>query len=441
MAKLSKRTSLSVWMNGEKVGTWVVASAISLGSGSSFQYAPEWLAAPERRALSLSLPFTPGNVPHSGAVVTDFFDNLLPESDETRRRLRTRYGTASTVAFDLLSVIGRDCAGAVQLLREGETPKGWDRIEGTALDARGVERVIDGGFSTDPFTDGEHNLRVSLSGMQEKTALLFHKGQWWLPHGATPTTHIIKLPLGMMGSRQVDMSDSVENEWLCARIMNAFGLRTAASEIRKFGEHKVLIVERFDRRLINGRWIARLPQEDFCQALGIPAANKYESAGGPDIESILRVLDSSSRPEDKRDFVKAQIVFWLLAAIDGHGKNFSIFHERGGTYCLTPFYDVLSAWPIIGDGVGFLDMRRVELAMAVRGKNPHRKLEEIRPHHWDWAARLAGFENATAILEEVLAEIPEMIRSVSASLPAEFPTRISDAIFKGIIDQLERLGS
>ena len=97
---------------------------------------------------------------------------------------------------------------------------------------------------------------------------------------------------------------------------------------------------------------------------------KYESDGGPDSRDILRVLDSSSRAAaDKRAFVKAQIVFWLLAATDGHAKNFSLFHERGGTYRLTPVYDVLSAWPIIGPGRNPLAWPKASLALAVRATN------------------------------------------------------------------------
>jgi serine/threonine-protein kinase HipA len=150
---------------------------------------------------------------------------------------------------------------------------------------------------------------------------------------------------------QADRQDSVENEWLCSRLMRAFGLETAHCERARFGRRKVLVVQRFDRAPIEGRWIAMLPQEDLCQALGVPAARKYESEGGPGMRDILRVLDASARPaEDKRAFVKAQIMFWLLAATDGHAKNYSIFYERGGTCRLTPIYDVLSAWPIIGRG-------------------------------------------------------------------------------------------
>ncbi len=66
--------------------------------------------------------------------------------------------------------------------------------------------------------------------MQEKTALLFHEGRWLRPHGATPTTHILKLPLGLVGNRRADLTTSVENEWLCMTILKAFGLPVAGGE-------------------------------------------------------------------------------------------------------------------------------------------------------------------------------------------------------------------
>jgi serine/threonine-protein kinase HipA len=109
------------------------------------------------------------------------------------------------------------------------------------------------------------------------------------------------------------------------------------------------------------------------------------------MRDILRILDGSSKAiADKRAFVRAQILFWMLAATDGHAKNFSLFHERGGTYRLTPLYDVLSAWPILGRGPNTLDGHKVKLAMAVRGKNAHWKINEIKARHWDAVAKLAG---------------------------------------------------
>jgi serine/threonine-protein kinase HipA len=286
----------------------------------------------------------------------------------------------------------------------------------------------------------EEALRFSLAGAQEKTALLFHRGRWCRPRGATPTTHILKLPLGLVGNLQADMQDSVENEWLCARILRAFGLPVTRCEIARFGSRKVLVVERFDRAWQSRRWIARLPQEDFCQALGLPPRLRYEADGGPGTREILRVLAGSARSaEDRRAFVKAQIVFWLLAATDGHAKNFSLFHERGGTYRLTPLYDVLSAWPIIGPGPRQLAWQKARLAMAVRNRSAHWKLKDIQPRHWDAVAREAGFGDAQALLHEVCQQVPAVLTAVNAQLPPGFPVRVSNRILTGLERQAARL--
>ena len=423
-------STLAIWMNGERVGTWTQTRGSHV-----LQYDAAWVGAAAGRALSLSLPFTPGNGAHRGAAVANYFDNLLPDSDAIRARIRSKFAAATTGAFDLLSAIGRDCVGAVQLLPEGEPPVGFDRIDREPLTEAGVEQAIAASLSGARALGQENfdDFRISLAGAQEKTALLFHRGKWCRPLRATPTTHILKLPLGLVGHLQMDMRDSVENEWLCSRIMRAFGLNTATCEILQFGGQKVLAVERFDRARQSGGWIARLPQEDFCQACGLPSTQKYESDGGPGMREILQVLNSSSQAEaGKRAFLKAQMVFWLLAAVDGHAKNFSIFHERGGTYRLTPFYDVLSAWPIIGRGKGKIDWHKASMAMAVRGKNAHWKLKEIKKSHWDATARFAGLGDASDLLGEITAQIPRVIQDVNSELPEKFPDEVADAIFSGI---------
>ena len=421
---------LAVWMNGVRVGTWIRERRTD-----AFAYDPGWIDSPAGRAISLSLPFLPSNAAHKGEVVACYFENLLPDSGAIRARLQSRFAAPSAGAFDLLTAIGRDCVGAVQLLPEGEPPKGVDRIEAEPLTEAGVERAIDMALSGGRVVG--HNepddFRISIAGAQEKTALLLHQGRWCRPVGATPTTHILKLPLGLVGNLQADMKNSVENEWLCSRIMAAFGFDTPRCEIARFGRHKVLVVERFDRAPVAGRWIARLPQEDFCQALGVPPAMKYESEGGPGMRDILRVLDASARADaDKRAFVKAQIVFWLLAATDGHAKNYSIFHERGGAYRLTPFYDVLSAWPIIGHGANMLDARKAKLAFAVRSKNPHWKLAEIKSRHWDAVARDAGLGAAKELLAETAGQVDQVVVTVERQLPHLFPEHLADRIFSGM---------
>jgi len=424
-------------MNGQRVGAWTHARGIH-----RLQYDPAWTISPAGCALSLSLPFTPGNTPHQGDSVAYYFDNLLPDSAAIRNRIRTRFGIASSEAFDLLAAIGRDCAGAIQLLPEDETPAEFDRIEAEPLTDEGVERQIAACLSTGRVLGQQEtdDFRVSIAGAQEKTALLFHDGKWCRPLGSTPTTHILKLPLGLIGHLQIDMQHSVENEWICMRLMRAFGLPTASCDIVEFGRWKVLMVERFDRAHQPAGWIARLPQEDFCQALGLPSSKKYESDGGPGMRDLLRILEASSHAkEDIRAFVKAQIIFWMLAATDGHAKNFSLFLERAGTYRLTPFYDVLSAWPVMGRGTNHLDWHKAKLAMAVRSKNVHWKLIEIKARHWDAITRAIGLGSAAPLLQEIASETPRAIENVSDQIPDKFPLEIAEKIFEGIKETAVKL--
>jgi serine/threonine-protein kinase HipA len=431
--------SLVIWMNGRRVGVWSQARG-----SSSFQYDPAWTEAADRRRLSLSLDFSPDNAPHKGTVVDDYFDNLLPDSEPIRRRLQSRFGTDSREAFALLQAIGRDCVGAVQLLPEDEPPADVAKVKYEELDEAGVEKAIaatlSGGRTLGHVEEEE--FRISIAGAQEKTALLRNREKWCRPLGSTPTTHILKLPLGPVGNLQADMKDSVENEWLCLQLMAAFGLNTAKAEMATFVKYKVLVVERFDRIWQGSKWIARRPQEDFCQALGLPGMRKYEKDGGPGMKAVLDVLAfSANAAQDRRDFVKGQLLFWLLAATDGHAKNFSLFHEAGGTYRMTPYYDVLSAWPIIGKGANHLAWQKAELAMAVRSKNAHWKLKEIQPRHWKGVAREAGLKDADGLIDEVIAQVPAVLTNVGATLPKGFPGHISEKIFAGMEQQVKVLAA
>jgi serine/threonine-protein kinase HipA len=298
-------------MNGQVVGIWTLGS----NGQHTFTYHEDWLVSPLRRALSLSLPLRPVSAPYRGAVVEAFFDNLLPDSREIRQRIRSRFRTGSVQAFDLLAKIGRDCVGAVQLLPEGEAPGDWQRIEGERLDVAGVAGIMRGIPTAAVYDAGD--FRISLAGAQEKTALLRHAGAWYRPLGTTPTTHIFKLPLGHVGNMRLDLATSVENEWLCTQIARAYGLVVADCEMASFEEQKVLVVERFDRRLsADGKYWLRLPQEDMCQALGVPPSLKYEADGGPGIRAILDLLLGSTRADaDRLAFFKTQVMFWLLPRI------------------------------------------------------------------------------------------------------------------------------
>ena len=434
-------------MNGRRVGAWSLAP----NEPDILQYDEDWIRPRQGRPLSLSLPFTPGNAPHRGDTVRAYFENLLPDSKDIRERMARRFNTGSTDAFELLAETGRDCVGALEILPEGQVSTGAGPLQFEPLSDAQVARVLRA--TTTPALMGlgndDEEFRISIAGAQEKTALLMHDGQWCLPRGSTPTTHIFKLPLGLIGGMKLDMRHSVENEWLCAKILEAFGLPVAACQPMQFEDIKVLVVERFDREWWshpNGdKRLIRLPQEDMCQATGTPPGAKYEAEGGPGMDRIFDLLDGSlARERDKRGFFKAQLLFWMLCATDGHAKNFSIFLRPGGRYHLAPLYDVLSAYPILGEGPSLVSPFKVKMAMAVRGKNAHWRMREILRRHWLALGTRHGVvtedgQPVELLMDEIVARTPDAIDTVRAELPADFPGPLADSILGGLMDAAQRL--
>jgi serine/threonine-protein kinase HipA len=429
-------------MNGIPVAYWETTR-----HGERLGYFDEWLTDEQSRPLSLSLPFLPGNPPYQGQVVTNYFDNLLPDNDSIRRRLAQRHRAEGTSPFQLLGKLGRDCVGAIQLLPEDQSPIDIYEINGDELDAAGIAQLLRYTTSAEALGrhDHEEDLRLSIAGAQEKTALLRHDGQWFYPLGSTPTTHILKLPLGLVGHMQADMRTSVENEWMCSKIMESYGIPVAQCAIAHFEDQKALVVERFDRTLASdGSWIIRLPQEDMCQATGTSPLHKYQSDGGPGIAQIMELLlGSDSSEQDRNDFFKTQIIFWVLAATDGHGKNFSIGHLPGGHYRATPIYDVLSAHPVIGKGKNQISPHKARLAMAVRGSANHYLISQIHRRHWIAQARQVGLavDAAERLIEEVIASTEQVIAQVAPLLPHDFPMDIAEAIFSGMSSHAAKLAA
>lgn len=438
MARLSRKRTLGVWLNGIRVGTW----SIGASGVHEFQYEASWLDHAQARPISLSIPL--GEAAYRGDVVSAFFDNLLPDSSEIRQRIRSRYGATSLSAFDLLAEIGRDCVGAIQLLSDDEEPSPVDRIEGRPIDEHEIAGILNGLTAVGMGgRTADEEFRISLAGAQEKTALLRHNGRWLVPHGSTPSTHILKLPLGRIGGLGLDMTGSVENEWLCGRLTAAIGLETASSEICRFEDVTALVVERFDRRSSEDNTrIIRLPQEDFCQITGTPPSGKYESDGGPGIEAIMRILlGSQDAANDREAFFTAQVLFWLLAASDGHAKNFSVFIERGGRFRLTPLYDIMSAYPVMGHGKGLIPPEKLKLAMAFRGKNRHYEWDKISLRHLRETARRCGLEGLIdGMFTKLAVTIPKAVATISESLPEGFPGEVAEPILKGFEERSKLIG-
>ncbi|MCK9524209.1 MAG: type II toxin-antitoxin system HipA family toxin [Proteobacteria bacterium] len=426
--------SLSVWQNGIRVGTWSASSS----SQHLFLYDEAWITSPQSRPISLSMPLTSADESYRGERVRSFFDNLLPDSEAIRLRIKSRNNLRSDSPFDLLSAIGRDCVGAIQLLPPDEEPAPFC-IEGRPLGEAEVAAMLREGAV--PSLDGKA-LSLALPGAQEKTALLFHDNQWCIPGGATPTTHIMKLPIGPFGSFGVNLDTSIENEWLCSLIGKALDLRIAHSTLHRFEDQRALIVERFDRRYASDRsHILRLPQEDFCQVTGTAPTLKYESDGGPTMATIMNILlGSSNAVDDREHFYRSQILFWLLAAPDGHAKNFSLFIEGGGRFRLTPLYDVISAYPVLGKGRIQIAPQKLTMAMSFTTEKKHYKWNRITPRHLIEAGKYLSLESSVeSLLSTIANRVPRALERVSSALPADFPTEVSQPILEGVYRQYRRL--
>lgn len=423
---------LDVYMNRRKVGQYFRDP----DGAFAFTYAPEWLAWENTLPISRSLPLRAER--YVGQPVIAVFENLLPDSDDIRRRVAERVGAEGVDAYSLLARIGRDCVGALQFLAEGEEPGDSRVLMGEPLSEDQIAAMLKDLGRTPLGIRAERDFRISVAGAQEKTALLFHDGQWFEPTGTTPTTHILKPAIGSLPNG-MDLTDSVENEHFCLRLMAAFGLRVAGTEITTFAGTKALVIERFDRlRARDGRLI-RLPQEDCCQALSVPPTRKYQSEGGPGIVEICGLLQGSDEPQrDRANFLKATVLFWLIGATDGHAKNFSIALMPGGRFTMTPLYDVLTVQPSLD--AGQLQTKDMKLAMRA-GKSRHYKVSEIQGRHFVETGLAAGFsrEQVASIFTDIHTRSEQAFATALADIPASFPSVLFDSVKRGFDQRLPRL--
>ncbi|HIF9518270.1 TPA: type II toxin-antitoxin system HipA family toxin [Photobacterium damselae] len=421
---------LIAYMNGELVGTLEKHK----NGAHTFQYDKNWLTNAVTRPLSLSLKLQLPAI--TSDAVINYFDNLLPDSPQVRDRIVARYKASSKQPFDLLKEIGKDSVGAIALLPP-DRPYKKEPLSYEVLDNKKLETVLSAYKSDIPLgmLEEEEDFRISVAGAQEKTALLFVDEQWCIPKGNTPTTHIIKLPIGeiQQANATLDLKDSVENEYLCIELARALGFAVPNVNIIQTDNIKALAVERFDRRWTKDRaGLLRLPQEDICQVFGMPSSIKYESQGGPGIAQIMELLMGSSNAlEDRYNFMRFQVFQWLIGATDGHAKNFSIYIDKGGSYRLTPFYDILSAYPLLG-GKG-LNIRKLKLAMGLKAtKGKKYEISKILPRHFLDTAKDVNFNQDTMqeIIDEMKDALPKAMLQVSATLPKGFPKHIVSSIFE-----------
>ncbi len=435
MGRRRRYAPLRVLLNNRLVGYLSKAASGAI----DFQYDQTWLDWKHALPVSLSLPLREDA--YRGEPVVAVLENLLPDSDTLRRLVAEKVGASGTDAYSLLAAVGRDCVGALQFVSaEEEMPEKGNlgKISGQTIKEEGIEKLLKGLAQAPLGLSRDEEFRISIAGVQEKTALLWHRGRWLKPFGTTPTTHIFKKQIGRLPNG-LDLSHSVENEFFCLKLAEVFGLSVNKVDIHTFGKTKALVIERFDRFWTKDKRLLRLPQEDFCQALSIPPSRKYQSHGGPGMVQVLDFLKGSDNPaKDQKAVLKAQILFWLIGATDGHAKNFSLFLGPGGTYHLTPMYDVLTVQPSLK--AGQIERKHMKLAMSV-GDKRHYKVHEILGRHFLQTGEGAGLSRL--LIREAMEEMVDLagkaLEKVESLLPDNFPRAIPRAVGEAIKDRVEKL--
>jgi len=263
--------------------------------------------------------------------------------------------------------------------------------------------------------------QFSLAGAQPKTALMWEDGRWGVPSGRLPTTHILKPPSAAFDGH-------AENEHFCLLLARRLGIPAAATTVQRFGDEIAIVVERYDRQRLGDR-VARVHQEDFCQALARLPTDKYQNEGGPGVRDCVEVLaDQSSAPgEDIDTFLDAILFNWIVVGTDAHAKNYSLLLSGEGRVRLAPLYDIASALPYRD-----LDYQKLKLAMKLGGeyrlrdigaRHVARVAAEVRQSPKRWVERA---RDLVRVVPEAVAAIGEEMRA--SGLDHEIVGRIADLI-------------
>lgn len=335
---------LSIYWDGRLAGHFVQDE-----TGIGLQYAPDWLAA-GGSAISVSLPLQAGLI--RAPAVAWFIGNLLPEGS-ARESLNAQYKLDSTDDFGLLERLGAECAGALSILPEGEKPLPEEAPFGDlyepAMDAYELGQLIQAFAAAPTMPFKGHRLRLSLAGVQRKFTLARFDGALHRSYGGA-TTHIVKPDLASVRGDGPPYPGIVFNEFFCARLARACGLDAAPAELQTYTLYRdgppqyAYMTQRFDRRVLARGRVARLHQEDFCQALGLDRHRKYEEQDGAtlaDLFGFLRKAGQVAAPAvAQRQLLRALLFNLLIGNGDAHAKNYALLRD-GTELQLAPLYDLL----------------------------------------------------------------------------------------------------
>ncbi|MEZ5382409.1 MAG: HipA domain-containing protein [Microthrixaceae bacterium] len=325
---MAKRSPLHCWLGDVHVADFTSKRGWDLSCRYTAEALDCWPG--NLPVLSCSLPLQARRLDASA-----FLRGLLPEGAHLQA-MAALAGVAANDTYALLARFGRDVAGALVISAE-EGPPDQSRWGVEPYSAAQFEReIVDLGAGLGARDDSE----LSLAGFQNKLLLVNLGPGWARPVRGQPSTHILKVDHDRFGGL-------VAAEYAALRLARELGLGDLDPQLVAVGGIECLIVRRFDRSEAEGR-VARIHQEDVCQALGVRhdrerGRGKYEAHGGPSFAQLAGVLSGrAAEPAAELDRLVRVVAFTsIVGNADAHGKNLSLLYPEVGVPTLAPLYDTV----------------------------------------------------------------------------------------------------
>ena len=395
--------NISIEINGNQVPVGTIEGSDS--DNAQFKYLTSYIRA-GLPAISISLPVR--EEPYSALATKNFFEGLLPDGF-ARKTVSNWIHTSENDYIAILKVLGSECLGAIRVYESDDSIGSYELLSIDEVKSIAREGVLK---STEMIT----NAHLSLTGASGKVGLYYDmdNDRWFKPKGNAPSTHIVK-------QSHVRLSDIVTNEQLSLLTASELGIEIPESFIINTGnatdKDVLFATKRYDRfiseksRKINGMICPlRLHQEDFAQALGIAARDKYETDSNNYLRLVFELIrNHSSNPIDDQLKLWDIIIFdYLIGNTDNHIKNISLLYtEDLKRIRLAPAYDIVSTSIYEGSSR--------EMAIGIAGE---RNIDIITRYHFSKAAGDIGFSERIAMkrFDEMANRFENAINKISIDL-------------------------
>lgn len=350
---MSARASLGVHLYGRHV-----ADLLDAGEGSAaIRYTAAAVDDPTGARLSLSLPVKLDTYVSFGPAGR-WVRSLLPEGRALAWAVE-EFGVPEDDRYALLAVLGKDVAGAVQILEPTQELSRGGHYE--PVDDASVAGIVNRAHEVGLGLNRSRGVRLSLAGMQDKVLLHRVGEDYFVPVNGAPSTIIVKPEPPVRDGEQPSLAGVATNELFCGVLARRAGLDVAEARVEHFGGTPALVGQRYDRTVLDDGTVTRRHQEDLLSALGSDPLLKYERplvhrrapAGafadtaeivarpGPKLLDLAAVLEEHLGRALLGPFLQAATFNIIIGNADAHARNYSVILAEDDRVELAPLYDLI----------------------------------------------------------------------------------------------------